>query len=708
MQGFRKTGSLVSLVATGILLPCIACAQLPASAVECRATIAKNYAKLMKTAHKTIASCHKSRDGAKIVDTTDCNDMTQADSKTKFGNARTKAIAAIGVACAAENATLTTASDGTQYYVSCPVACGVVPNPMTTMAQVADCLGCLAESVAETAGTNALGSPAPGMLTRDDIKCRSAVAKGYGKYAATGYKEETSCQGDADVLGNHDPAGCAGYDLNGKVFGALTKAGAGLDLKCASAALANLDTCAIDSIASLKSCSATIFGDAEDDVFLATYETDPTICPNSVRLRTLAGCSTLEAVAGNCSSGGETTSSSSEGWKGVAHDGDIVDAVTLALDLSCAGTPGACGACPVDGISTSNPLYGGYARCQFSPWIECSNLFGADPACGVDTCVYFASPPIPLNGGGTPLCILSRYEDHVSGNVDPDTGAASLLLQLRSLLHFGNSQSWPCPICRNDAVPQDGVTAGTCRGGERDGEACDVQGFDLSYATTDDIAPTDGLSLDCPPELFANISGSGVPRDLPLTTGSSSMPAAGACDAPLGAYNCFCGVCSLNSSVFCDTDADCSGMGFGSCGFGPGVAREPNNCADLICDTVGGQTDRGECSGELETYCDGLERADGKGVIPCGVDADCDAYITGSLDPDVWVCPNDDCGNCTVDQRPSCFRDPIAVNGTADPAAPVLAGVSCVPASPTGSINATFGLPGPTSVIMEMLLEPRY
>src|SRR6185369_1294542 len=528
----RRSKPLLFSIALGLLGVTQASAvALPDSAVDCRGTIAKNYAKLMKTAHKTIAACHKSRDGGKTMAGVDCNDMTQADSKSKFSSARTKAEMAISTACAGENATLTSASSGTQFYVSCPVSCAV-PNPMTTMAEVATCLGCRAENIAETAGTTALGSPTPSSLTSDDIKCRSALAKGYANVAATAYKTETSCQGDDDEAGDYDIASCVGFDPDSKVSGAQTKADGKVESSCAAAALANLDTCATDTIANLKTCSAAAFASAENDAFEITYEAHATLCPPAVRLTTRSGCSTLEETAGGCSNGGATTSSSSDGWKGYGHDQDLVDAVPLALDVSCPGAFGSCGSCTIGGISTDSVLYDGFARCAASPWIECSNVFDTDAACGGGNCTYFASPPIAQAVGGTPVCLLSRFDEDVSGTVDPDSGSANITMATRSSVYIGIAQQQPCPICEGDATPQDGNANGLCNGGARDGMACDVQGFDLTYATDAD-APVSGNSLDCPPSLGLALTGAtGIPREIDMKTGSTSKPASDACEAP--------------------------------------------------------------------------------------------------------------------------------------------------------------------------------
>jgi len=102
-------------------------------------------------------------------------------------------------------------------------------------------------------------------------------------------------------------------------------------------------------------------------------------------------------------------------------------------------------------------------------------------------------------------------------------------LAIRAAIHTGIALNQPCPICVGDTTAQDGSTDGLCAGGLRDGGACDVQGFDATFAAGE------GISLDCPPDPLSNISGAGLQLALDLTTGSASLPFNVSCDFPLGA-----------------------------------------------------------------------------------------------------------------------------------------------------------------------------
>lgn len=645
-----RTGALAAMAAA-LLTAAPASAALPDAAVSCRAAIAKSYSKLVSTAVKTISACHKSRDkGDTSLTGTDCNDITAADTKGKFSGAVTKHESTVASSCA--GVTVSDAliqPDGPEdYYTSCPVTCPGVPNPMTTMAHVATCQGCTAGAIAGDVMEASVGLPAQGSQSAENQKCRGAIGKGYGKYLSTFVKGATGCQGGQDQAGNNSLSFCelpANNDPKGKTAGSLTKAGDGLDKSCVGATLANMAGCATDSVSNLKSCTASLWDTASDDAFITTYEMEATGCPVTIRTQIRGGCS-VNSDGPGCSSGGSTGTQLSVGWKGLAHAVDITDSYMLAGDVTCPGTEkGTCGTCTVDGVSTDSPQYSAFTRCVDAPWTACTNAFGTDPACpGSQACRYYLGPPLSISAGGTPTCTMNVINTDITGTANPDSGESSLLLDLRSIVHTGLSQTRPCPICRNDATPQDGVAGGTCLGGPRNNQPCDVQGFDLTFAPTNADNPTAGNSLDCPPSTGANISGSGLAIELPLTTGTSSKTAQDDCDGALAGSgaSCFCGVCDDDGTVSCETDLDCQNLGLGNCGPGDGELRAPNNCSDGYCVSVPGLTDRGECSGGPAHCLDGPNVDD-----LCAVDSECSVCIGGFND--TQACADDSaCGSACV------------------------------------------------------------
>ena len=715
-----RMGTLAALAAT-LLAAAPASAELPANAVSCRSAIAKSYTKLVNTAVKTIAACHKARDkGDTSLAAVDCNnllgDAANVDPKGKWAGAVTKHVDAVTAGCPSGVGDFLLQPDGPEdYYTSCPVACPGVPNPMTTMAQVGACQGCEAAAIAGDALEATLGLPAQGSQSAENQKCRGAIGKGYGKYLSSFTKGATSCQSGQDQAGDNELAFCAldaNNDPKSKTAGALTKAAEGLDKSCVGADFASMDSCATDTLANVKACNASEWGTASDDAFSTTYEMPSTICPSVIRTMIRGRCSVNGDTAGGCSSGYATDTELSVGWKGLAHGVDITDSYTLAGAVTCTGTEkGSCGTCTVTGISADNPQYQDFTRCVDDPWTPCTNPFGNDPVCNGGSggaCRYYLGPPLSISAGGTPTCTLNVINSNITGTSDPDAGTGSLEVDLRAIVYTGNSQSRPCPICRNDATPQDGVKSGTCLGGPRNAQACDVQGFDMSFAPTDASNPTAGPSLDCPPAPGANISGSGLAIRLPLTTGTSTKSAQDACEAPNGALNCFCGVCSGDNTKSCEKDTDCSDLSLGVCGRGNGVDRKPNNCTDGVCNDVGA-TDRGECApADDDNYCSGVLFASGRGVIPCNTDSDCESYISGSSNPDDWVCQGNDCGTCSVASPRSCFLDPIQVTGTPDTENPTMVGTFCLPPSSNGSVNSATGSPGPGAVKTNAIIELRY
>lgn len=755
---FRR--SAAALTVATLLTASPALAAFSTDTVKCRSAVAKSYTKVLDTAAKTIAACHKSRDKGTVgLELVDCNDVTNVlvDSKAKFSKAVDKHVETVQKSCpAAQDLILTAAQSGggVQIYVSCPVTCPNAQGPLDTMGEVAECQGCLAASVVGDAADATLGMPAV-PLGKEDAKCHGAIAKGYSKFLTTSLKEEQTCQTAQDGLGNNALTTCTSTtsgdpgDPKGKAASARLKAAEGVAKACvAPANLANIDGCSAADIAALNLCTTAAWTIAENEAYTTTYEMEPTICPNALRTTIRAGCSTNGSVAGNCSSGFQTGTSLSLGWKGAGHGVDLPDFYTLAGNMVCPGTnEGSCapsnlcgggdaldgtfgdvctnngdcaggntcgGGCSIKGISTDNPQYADFTRCLTDPSIKCTNPFGNDPACpSAGACRYYLGPPLAVAAGGAPTCSMNLVNTDITGTADPDTGAGTLNIDLRARVFNGVSRARPCPVCDGDTTPQDGIKDGHCIGTLPDAPnlnaPCDIQAFDLNFAKTNALDPTRGASLDCYPKPSANISGTGLKVSLPLTTGTATKPAEDPCESPNQAMNCFCGVCDLDNTQSCNKDSDCTLLGLGNCGSGSGEPRlAPNECSDLICTPVMGQTDRGECSTfpDVETYCTGLLFSNGRGILACANNADCEAYE--AMIPANGVCPSNDCGTCSLPAIRSCFLDPIVVTGVPDTENPTLAGTFCLPPSLSGAVNSTTGTPGPGAVRADAIVEKRW
>lgn len=314
-------------------------------------------------------------------------------------------------------------------------------------------------------------------------------------------------------------------------------------------------------------------------------------------------------------------------------------------------------------------------RCVSDTSVSCTS--DADCSGGAGDCQRFFGSPLPLVAGGVNSCVVTQWNGTITGTFNQQTGASVGTATVLSRIYTTGTINNPCPVCNGADVPNDGVRGGTCSGGTRNGLTCDRNG--------QSPVPSFGYtSLDCPP------SGSPVstlPIDLSNTnngtvtrTLSASSPN---CNGAPG-NKCMCSSCSLNSSIPCFTDADCSGVGAGTCTNNAGEPRKPNACLDLVCSpTVGGN---GECAaGPVVQHC-AIETFRG-----CLANGDCNG-VAG----DFCVSANQDCfpgyngavGN-TISATGS-HGAPHNHTGTSN-----FATVFCV--APTGSsaVNAAAGLPGP-------------
>jgi hypothetical protein len=705
------TASVVCVTLAVATAPALASHSGPLTKGEqkCRTALAKTFTKAITTGDKVSAGCHSGRNKGTIGAGVDCNDLSNlgADTNGKFANAKAKILSTAQGKCA-------TVGVGARHeFVSCPEPCLTstgVSNPLASYEEIAECLGCLAEEHVETRAAEILGTPPAPPLTSDEQQCHSAIAKGYGKHLSAMLKGRTKCQKDADKLLAYDISTCAAADPNNKISTALSNASSGVGDKCAGVNLNNIDSCSAVDVASLQACLA-----AEDQVtgtaaFSQNYELpeDGTVCPTSITIVTKAGTAP----------GGATSATQLDvGWNGLGFGQDLVHGYNLSVGLSCPNSSVPCGDCTVTGIVDAGGQFTDFARCKDAPSIPCANIFGSDPACAgqaTDECAFFLGPTTPLSSSNTPICSLNRLEEDISGTVDPDTGESAINITARSIVHLGITQTQPCALCTGDPVIQDGVAGGTCFGGQNNGQACNVQATDATFANP---AEGQGLSLDCVPMPGQNISGAGLRLTLPLTTGTTSLPFGTDCDFPLNFLPCACALCSGDVSRSCNgnTDCDLGTCSAGSCtgdpsetcatnadcdlggctSIGSGAARQPNDCSDLTCTAIGDGL--GECQaagpGDSAMYCDGQLRANGEPFLTCGNNSDC-SVIDG-------ICDGGNCGDCTISKVKGCFVDPVQVSGTPDLADPVVVTTFCTVPTSSVAVNAGLKPPGPARGVIQ-------
>jgi hypothetical protein len=295
------------------------------------------------------------------------------------------------------------------------------------------------------------------------------------------------------------------------------------------------------------------------------------------------------------------------GWTGIAHDQGWPAEQRLGFTLDCNGGGDSCTAT-------------GGARGDF---------FGA---------------PVALSSGGVPACIVNRLRTGVTGRVQPKVGCGELQLYLSSMIFLGEEVARPCPVCRDDATPNDGKRDGRCEGGAASGKPCDAHGTSTLFgATSNDCEPSPGKSAG---ELTIDLA--------PLTTGDAKLEAALTCKTGRGgkdAARCFCA-----------------------------AQVEANACTGGPCDASG------HCpEGPLDGTC---SLAPYRGCRPGTGREDCDAIQPGS-------------GECRIGTRP-CFRDTITARGRCDPHTPTYVAVFCVPQTRAAALNSAAGLPGPARLVLPL------
>jgi hypothetical protein len=375
------------------------------------------------------------------------------------------------------------------------------------------------------------------------------------------------------------------------------------------------------------------------------------------------------------------------GWTGLAH-ADVLDGFKLAVELDC-DVPEV-GICEVLPSCTEHNCRCNATATPSNAIVECDEPGVADADdCGGEVCDNYLGPPLPGLPGGVALCAVMRLDD-IGGTIDLGNRNIVTSIPARLNIHLdAGGANQACPTCNGDPTANDGVKGGTCSGGARDTLACDANALSHEYGPT---------SYDCLPTAGSNLSGAGQAMNLDLSDEPDDLVAQVSCGGALAAFECHCRVCSGNASLPCNTDADCSTGGFGTCSANgvAGASPRPNGCNADSFECAGGQ-----CPIESNMLCDGVLRADGRGMIYCLGNADCDAIAS--------ECPGGDCGDCTITESLSCFADTIEAKGlTAAGVDHAVLGTSyCVAPSGSGSVNNLYGYAGPARMLLDMDVELR-
>jgi hypothetical protein len=655
VASFVKATALLSAAAFVVSVG-VADAQVTKDDAKCRATVQKNTGKLNATASKAIVGCWKSVLGGKIG-FTDCNDSATADTKGKIAKAASKLTGAVGGP--KTKCDDTTHAAALAEYQDCPSP-GTAGTGMTTFAQVGVCLATIGQKMADNMHIVAMNPGATEVAAilasanaKAITKCAGGLQKAFNKVLATVGKTEGGNQAKVlDKAGGAYDYGSSGADPKGKVAGTVTKLNDGIAKSCSALSQADfalLRTCG--DLTTVGACLEEIAKNGSSGVTAVSFEM-PGVCPAEVLV-----------TAKPRQSNGDTSQPTEldAGWTGFGHNAEIIT-FNGHVNLSC--TDGTCSDCAVT-VNCSS----GNCRCDNDQSILCDEPFGPDADdCGGNDCnVYFGSP-LPLSASGTPTCIQTRIVQELDGTADVGTGVSNTQVVNSSKVHTGINQTQPCPIC----------SGGLCDSGARSGLACVDGGVSPTFGAT---------SFDCPPDPLANVSGSGLYIELNFSDAPPPLDANVPCSL-VGILDCHCQQCSGDTTIPCNSDAECAAAAAGTCTANTGAGNLPSNCNNACVVDGDGQ---GKCdgAGPTQSFCDGFTHPDGTGIITCGTNADCAA-----------VGPTT--GDCTVSATQNCFGnsgDSINVAGTfGSQEGGVLGSTFCIPPTASGAINGAAGSPGPAAL----------
>ncbi len=326
------------------------------------------------------------------------------------------------------------------------------------------------------------------------------------------------------------------------------------------------------------------------------------------------------------------------GWTGIYHDQALGNGGSLSFALDCPGDfLGRCGDCALTGPVASTTIVDNH-RCKGATQTKCTS--NAD--CGSDTCEFFFGAPLPISGGGVPICVTNQIDGPVTGTVQPELGTGTSDIGVIFASFVGLSQDQPCPICSGAAL---GAT-GTCQGGARDGQPCTTDGTTPHFGNT---------SFDCPPNASANIGSSTLPLD--LTTGTRSLDLSATCVGPT----------ATGQPCYCANQV------------------QPNQCQTGVC-TVGAEG-QGTCeAGPMDTLCT-IES-----FRACTSNTDCPAA------GDTCTTKIRSCLGAT--DATGMLNAPVTRTGVPSQAAPIQVATFCINDTRSGAVNTAAGLPGPGALVL--------
>jgi hypothetical protein len=744
---------------TLIVLCCAVLGASPRSAaadpLTCKRAIAKANAKFSQAKMKALQKCNDH-----VVNNTSpgpCPDAKATESITK---AESKLRSAVNSKCGGSDKSCGTGGDDETLATigwnigNCPnFENGSCANAIANCDGISNCLLCVGEAAVDQAITLYYGDLDTGTTNSDVIKCQRAIGKNTAKFFATKSKALAKCEDKVmkgDIPGPCPDATTAAPKIataESKKRAAICKACGGPDNLCGGgddispAMIGFASTCpdvdvpggpacfrnitTLQDIVDCVDCVTEFKADCLDALGVPTLKSYPPECNGGGGTATPTPTATLgptqtstpnnptpTPTATNCPdltgqacpmkietvSGGEGIDLDT-GWTGQAHDAHAPDNGRLTLAVSgCASATHPCGQCtlsgPIDNVEAGSAF--NTHRCTCDTSVTCTTSADCPGAC---PCAYYFGSPLPLLGGGVPVCVTNEITAPVTGTTNIETGSSASIVTLLSRVHNGETVAHPCPQC----------ISGTCDKGPRTGLACTVTG------TSAEFGP---VSFDCPPNPGGNIGSLPVTLDLRTGTQSRTLTANSPNCTAIGhaSEKCQCDTCNSSNAEPCSTNADCpisggnpgicggrrcqngtnNGVpcavnsecpGGGACGV-PGLKTAPNQCDDNTCTPNGADTDsidEGVCAaGPIDQFCSPTQT-----FLACLSNTDC-------------TFPGD---TCSGSKPRECFTDngvvgnSVQVGGVADPvcgntANPTLGALFCIKPVSAASVNNATGLPG--------------
>jgi hypothetical protein len=643
---------------------------LPAAAQSgggprCHTAVARSITKYQAALFEALGDCHVARNAGEVPLATDCNDAVSGDLEGKVPRTAEKSVRRIARACRNEPA------DALDLYARCPTPVADADDAGETTgiddaAELSACLLALTDAYMEQMAREIFGNPSA-LPDEAQRTCQAAIARSATRVIEAAARARNRCQRlqqrDQGELAYDACAGAAG-DPDGRISGALAELEEAIDESCNFSDGHDLGACGFDA-ASLRVCVVgRVVGPLANGLVAAAQQLPGT-------------CAPVAEITVNSGGGPKLAATRLDlGYSGSAHRMDLVDGFRFAVGLANCDED-------CEGCEVSFDRESGNCRCQNDSTIECSTISGPDAACGGGTCRCSLGPPRPQNDTFLPACFIDR----VTGPFEGSTAAAGqfeVAMQVNAQFHIG-SLTRPCPTCDQDPVANDGVREGTCHGGARNFLPCDRNGTHATFGSTSlDCMPSPGALLD-----FPHL------RRIVVTSGASELTASITDPSFCEGEACHCSLCSGDVSLGCSTNADCASAGAGTCGIDLAAANpSQNECTGGAANCVDGGDGNATCSaGPVDRFCDGLTEPNGRGLLQCASNADCNANDCNADN----VATSGECGTCSLEVNRSCFGPTVSATGTPGVFHAQAAAVFCVPRYGTSSPSLTNfpGYPGP-------------